>query len=100
MENNTQIPEQNGNRQQINELETKNDKLLHKYVTFKMEKYSVEFWSHIAAFVAFVMACHHCHLGGNAGTEHFLLQHLPAHHQQPHSHHTYGDIAREPADIQ
>ena len=55
MENSTQIPEQNGNRQQINELETKNDKLLHKYVTFKMEKYSVEFWSHIAAFVAFVI---------------------------------------------
>lgn len=55
MENNSQISVQNEIQQQINQLKTKNDNLLHKYVANKMEKYSMEYWSHIALFGAFII---------------------------------------------
>ena len=55
MENILQNPGQNDVQQQINQLKTKNDNLLHKYVAKKMEKYSMEYWSYIASFAAFII---------------------------------------------
>ena len=44
MENNLQTPEQNDVQQQINELKSKNDKLLHKYVELRTKGIAGDRW--------------------------------------------------------
>ncbi len=54
MENNTQIPEQNDVQQQINELKSKNDRLLHKYVELRTKSIAGDQWFFFILFGVFI----------------------------------------------